>query len=96
MYLIILVQRPNVLSDLGDQLIQDGVIVFPSKLVQELFYSHGMLTQVLHVYLPLNLVDEIQSGSWHTEFTDSIHVLALLKHNIRGSYLIFNAVEVSG
>ena len=82
MYLIILVKRADILADLVDKLFEDRMFVISTQLIEKFLYCHGMIAQVLHVYLPLEFIYQVQGRCWHTKLADPIHVLALLKHTL--------------
>ena len=59
MYLIILVKRANILADLVDKLFEDRVFIISTELIEKFLDCHGMIAQVLHVYLPLEFIYQV-------------------------------------
>ena len=80
MYLVVLMHQPDIPAYLVDQLIKYGMLV-SAKLVEKFLHSESVVPKVLHVYLSTDLINQIQTGSGHTQPTDSVHVLALLYHH---------------
>jgi hypothetical protein len=43
------------------------------NLIEELLHGKTSVPQILHVYLPLSLINQVNSRSRHTKFADAIH-----------------------
>ena len=53
-------------------------VIKRAKLVEELFDRHRMPAEVLHINLSTHLIYQVQPRCGHSEFPNSVHVLAFL------------------